>query len=76
MILLIYGLSLHCCVGLPLFVVHGLPIAVVSLVGEHRLYSARARWLRLRSSAQAQYQLLWRTDLVALQHVGSSQARD
>ena len=42
-------LSLHCCAGLPvgaasrgssLIVVHGLLIAVVSLVMEHRLYHA------------------------------------
>ena len=45
---------------------------MVSLVGEHRLYSALAQWLRLRSRAWAQYQLSWHTDLVALQHVGPS----
>ena len=70
------GLSLHCCVGFYLVVasggyslaaVHGLPIAVVSLV-EHGLEGEQA------SVIAAQW--LWYTDLAAPQHVGSSWVRD
>ena len=69
-------LGLGCCVGFSLVVasggyslaaVHGLPIAVVSLV-EHGLEGEQA------SVIAAQW--LWYTDLAAPQHVGSSWVRD
>ena len=76
-------LGLHCCArafsscgerGLLFVVVHGLLIAVASLVAEHGLQAHRLQQLRLTGS-RAQAQQLWLTGLVAPRHVGSSQTR-
>ena len=81
--LFLAALSLHCCVwtfssccvqGLLFVVVHGLLIAVASLVAEHGLQAHGLQQLWLAGS-RAQAQQLWRTGLVAPRHVGSSWTR-
>ena len=77
------ALGLGCCMqassscserGLLLVSVHGLLIVVASLVAEHGLQVRGLQQLWLVGS-RAQAQQLWRTGLVALQHVGSSRPR-
>ena len=60
--------------GLLFVAVHGLLMAVASLVAEHRLQARGLQQLCLAGS-RAQAQQLWRTGLVAPQHVGSSRTR-
>ena len=76
-------LGLHCCVqafsscgeqGLLFVAVCRLLIAVASFVVDHGLQARGLQQLRLAGS-RAQVQQLWRTGLVALWHVGSSQTR-
>ena len=79
-------LGLCCCVRafsicgkqrLLFVVVHGLLTVVASLVAEHVGFSSFGTWAQelWLTSSRAQAQELWRTGLVALQHVGSSQTR-
>ena len=77
--LFLAALCLRCCTqtfsscseqGLFFVAVHGLLIAVASLVAEHRLQARRLQQLWLAGS-RAQAQQLWRTGLVAPRHVGS-----
>ena len=56
-------LGLPCCVGFSLIAVHGLFLAVASLLEEHRLWNTWA-------------QSLWQTHWVAPRHMESSQIRD
>ena len=76
-------LDLRCCTrafsscgerGLLFVVVHGLLIAVASLVAEHRLQAHRLQQLWLAGS-RAQAQQLWHTGLVVPWHAGSSRTR-
>ena len=85
-------LGLCCCLdfspvmvtgGHSLVAVQGLLIVVASLVAERRLWGLRASAavvsaLSSRGSQALEHRLTksWRTGLVALQHVGSSQIRD
>ena len=69
-------LALRCCEwGLLFVVVHGLLTAVASLIVEYGLQAHRLQQLQ-HTGSRAQAQYLWRTGLVAPQHVGSSQTRD
>ena len=96
--LFLAALGLRCCArafcrcgewGLLFVVVHGLLIAVSSLVGEHRLQSMQASvdaahglsscstwaYQLWHAGSRAQAQQLWHTGLVAPWHVGSSRTR-
>ena len=77
------ALGLCCCArafsscgerGLLFLEVHGLLIAVASLIVEHRLQARGPQQLWLAGS-RAQAQQLWHTGLVAPRHVGSSRTR-
>ena len=81
--LFLAALGLRCCTwaffncgkqGLLLVAGHRLLIAVVSLVAEHGLQARRLQQL-WHAGSRAQAQQLWRTGLVAPQHVGSSRTR-
>ena len=61
--------------GLLFVVVHGLLIAVTSLVVEHGLWVCRLQWLWVTGSGAQAWWWLWCMGLAAPQHVGSSQAR-
>ena len=81
--LFLTALGLRCCTrafsscgerGLLFVAARGLFTVVASLVMEHGLQARRLQQLCLPGS-RAQAQQLWRTGLVALQHVGSSWTR-
>ena len=61
--------------GYSLAAVHGLLIAVASLVAEHRLSALRLQWVRL-TGPRAEAQELWYTGLFAPWHVRSSLTKD
>ena len=78
-----FALGLRCCAwafsscgerGLLFVAVHRLLIGVASLVAEHRLQAPGLQQL-WHMGSRVQDQQLWRTGLVAPQHVGSSRTR-
>ena len=82
--LFLAALGLRCCAqafsscgerGLLFLAMRGLLTVVASLAAEHGLQARGPQQLWLAGSRE-QPQYLWRTGLVALQHVGSSRARD